>query len=187
MIKNKKINEYMEKIDFENLLKSKIRNIENYPKQGITFRDITPILKDNDLFRLCIDYIDINIYNKKIDYIAGIDARGFIIGSVLANKLNRGFIPIRKKGKLPYKTIALSYDLEYSKETIEIHKDAIEKNSNVLIVDDVLATGGTAKASADLLRKLNANIVGICVIIELSALKAREKLKDYDVFSIVKY
>ena len=177
----------MEKIGFEDLLKSKIRDIEDYPKPGIVFRDITPILKDNDLFRLCIDYIDINIYNKKIDYIAGIDARGFIIGSVLANKLNKGFIPIRKKGKLPYKTIALSYDLEYSKETIEIHEDAIEKNSNVLIVDDILATGGTVKASIELLEKLNANIVGVCVLIELTGLNAREKLERYDIFSIVKY
>ncbi|MCL4383576.1 MAG: adenine phosphoribosyltransferase [Candidatus Marsarchaeota archaeon] len=177
----------MEKLNFEDLLKTKIRDIKDYPKKGIVFRDITPVLKDNNLFRSCIDYININIFDKKIDYIAGIDARGFIIGSILSYKLNKGFIPIRKKGKLPYKTISLSYDLEYSTETIEIHEDAIEKNSSVLIIDDVLATGGTVRASIDLLEKLDAKIAGICVLIELTDLNAREKLKGYDVFSIVKY
>ena len=174
--------------NIEKVLRSKIRDIQDYPKKGVLFRDITPLLKDRDLFALCIDYINVSLYGKDIDYIAGIDARGFIIGSALAYKLKKGFIPIRKKGKLPYKTVEVSYSLEYAeKQTIEMHSDAVEKGSRVLIIDDVLSTGGTLAASIELLEKLDAKIAGICTLIELSALNGREKLKEYDFFTLLKY
>ena len=174
--------------NIEKVLRSKIRDIQDYPKKGVLFRDITPLLKDRDLFALCIDYINVSLYGKDIDYIAGIDARGFIIGSALAYKLKKGFIPIRKKGKLPYKTVEVFYSLEYAeKQTIEMHSDAVEKGSRVLIIDDVLATGGTLAASIELLEKLDAKIAGICTLIELSTLNGREKLKGYDFFTLLKY
>lgn len=168
-------------------LKKYIRNINDFPKKGIIFRDITPLLKNRKIFKFTIDILAQHYKSIKINKIVSIESRGFILGSALAYKLNCGFIPIRKKGKLPYKTVSITYDLEYGKDCLEIHTDAIKKGENILIVDDVLATGGTAKAVVDLINKLNAKIVGLCFLIELSYLHGKEKLHNYDIFSLIKY
>ncbi|MGD0728668.1 MAG: adenine phosphoribosyltransferase [Candidatus Micrarchaeaceae archaeon] len=168
-------------------IKSKIRDIPDYPKKGILFKDITPLLKDPDAFAVCMEELASKLDGKSIDYIVGIEARGFIIGSALAYLLKKGFIPIRKEGKLPAQVVKKEYTLEYGTSTIEIHKDAIEKGSNVVIVDDLLATGGTAKAAADLLTEIGANITAIAFVVELSFLNGREKLSDYEIMSLIKY
>ena len=173
--------------DLEALLKEKIRSIPDYPRKGILFRDITPLLKDSGSFRACIDALAEQFGSGNVDYVAGIEARGFIIGGALAEKLGVGFVPIRKKGKLPYKKLSMEYELEYGKETIEVHEDAIEKGSKVLIVDDLLATGGTAESSSRLLRKMGASIVGYAFLVELSDLKGRDKLNGAKTISLVKY
>jgi adenine phosphoribosyltransferase len=173
--------------DIELILKEKIRNIPDYPKKGIMFRDITPLLKDKKVFALCIREIADRFKDSKIDYVAGIEARGFILGGALACALNAGFVPIRKKGKLPYKKVSIDYELEYNKETMEIHEDAVEKGSSVLIVDDLLATGGTAKAAASLIRSLGAKVIGFAFLVELSELKGIGKLDGGKVFCLVKY
>ncbi|MBI5144167.1 MAG: adenine phosphoribosyltransferase [Candidatus Omnitrophica bacterium] len=167
-------------------LKSYIRDIPGFPKEGIIFKDITPLLKDGKKFREAVDAIADEFKGKKIDSILSVEARGFIFGSALAYKLGVGIIPIRKKGKLPFKTHAVTYDLEYGKDTLEIHQDAIGKGDNVLIVDDLLATGGTTRAVIDLVEKLGGKISGIAFLIELTALKGREKLKGYPVISLIK-
>ena len=167
-------------------LKSYIRDIPGFPKEGIIFKDITPLLKDGKKFRETVDAIADEFKGKKIDSILSVEARGFIFGSALAYKLGVGIIPIRKKGKLPFKTHAVTYDLEYGKDTLEIHQDAIGKGDNVLIVDDLLATGGTTRAVIDLVEKLGGRIAGIAFLIELTALKGREKLKGYSVISLIK-
>jgi adenine phosphoribosyltransferase len=171
----------------ESSMKSRIRSIPNYPKKGIMFYDITTLLKDADAFAKCIDHIAQILDGRKIDYIVGIDARGFIIGAALAYKLKKGFIPIRKKGKLPHKTVSKSYDLEYGTDTIEMHIDAVEKGDNVVVVDDLLATGGTAKAAAELVTGAGANIISLIFLVELKDLKGREKLQDYNIISLIKY
>ena len=171
----------------EESLKAKMRSIPDYPKKGVLFWDITPLLKDGNAFRACIKGIAKPFAADKVDYVAGIEARGFIIGGAVAEALHAGFVPIRKKGKLPYKRVSIDYELEYSKETMEMHEDAVEKGSRVLIVDDLLATGGTAKASAELLQKLGAEIVGLAFAVELTELKGREKISNYRVISLVKY
>jgi adenine phosphoribosyltransferase len=173
--------------DIELVLKEKIRNIPDYPKKGIMFRDITPLLKDKTVFALCIKEIANKFKDSKIDYVAGIEARGFILGGALACALNAGFVPIRKKGKLPYKKVSIDYELEYNKETMEIHEDAVEKGSSVLIVDDLLATGGTAKAAASLIRSLGAKVIGFAFLVELSELKGIGKLDGGKVFRLVRY
>ncbi|MBI4974375.1 MAG: adenine phosphoribosyltransferase [Candidatus Omnitrophica bacterium] len=167
-------------------LESYIRDIPGFPKDGIIFKDITPLLKDGKKFREAVDAIADEFKGKKIDSILSVEARGFIFGSALAYKLGVGIIPIRKKGKLPFKTHAVTYDLEYGKDTLEIHQDAIGKGDNVLIVDDLLATGGTTRAVIDLVEKLGGKISGIAFLIELTALKGREKLKGYPVISLIK-
>ena len=159
-------------------VKNKIRAIPNFPKEGIIFRDITTGIKDSETLKIMIDYLCDEFKDTKIDYIAGIESRGFIFGTPMAYKMGCGFVPIRKPHKLPAKTISESYDLEYGSSTIEIHEDSIEKGSNVLIVDDLLATGGTAKASYNLIKRVGGNVVGMAFLIELEGLGGREKLKD---------
>ena len=153
------------------LLTKFIRDVPDFPKKGIIFKDITPLLKNSKSLKTMVD-IFYNYYkSKKIDKIVSMESRGFIIGSALAYKLGAGFVPVRKKGKLPYKTISVTYDLEYGKDTLEIHKDSINPGDHVLIIDDVLATGGTAKAVTELIEKLSGKIAGLGFLIELSFLK----------------
>lgn len=159
-------------------VKNKIRAVQDFPKKGIIFRDITTGLKEAEVMKVMVDYLCNQYSDCKIDYIAGIESRGFIFGMPMAYKLNCGFIPIRKPNKLPAQTIKESYDLEYGSDTIEIHADAIEKGANVLVVDDLLATGGTAKAACDLVRKAGGNLVGAAFLIELTDLNGREKLDN---------
>jgi len=168
-------------------LKTKIREISDFPKKGINFKDITPLLEDARRFKQAIDLFVKEYKSKGIKKIIAIDARGFLIASALAYKLGSGIVIVRKKGKLPYKTIGCDYDLEYGKETLEIHQDSIKPGEKILIVDDVLATGGTALASAQLVEKLKGQIVGLAFLIELSFLQGREKLKKFKIISLVKY
>lgn len=157
-------------------VKQKIRAVPNFPKKGIIFRDITTGLKDAQTMKEMVDYLCEQYSDCKIDYIAGIESRGFIFGMPMAYKLNCGFIPIRKPNKLPAETIKESYDLEYGSDTIEMHADAIEPGANVLIVDDLLATGGTAKAACNLVKKAGGNLIGAAFLIELTELGGKDKL-----------
>ena len=169
-------------------VKDKIRAVPNFPKEGIIFRDITTGIKDAETMKAMIDYLCEQYSEYKIDYIAGIESRGFIFGMPMAYKLNCGFIPIRKPNKLPAQTIKESYDLEYGSDTIEIHADAIEEGANVLVVDDLLATGGTAKAACSLVKKAGGNLIGAAFLIELSDLGGREKLNNCGkVISMLQY
>ena len=158
-------------------VKNKIRAVKDFPKAGIVFRDITTGIKDAQTMHAMIDYLCDEFSDCKIDYIAGIESRGFIFGMPMAYKMNCGFIPVRKPNKLPADTIKESYDLEYGSDSIEIHADAIEKGANVLVVDDLLATGGTAKAACSLVKKAGGNLVGAAFLIELNDLNGREKLE----------
>ncbi len=170
-----------------NDLKELIRSIPDFPKKGILFRDITTLLQNGPQFHRAIDILAKHYRDKKIDNIVAVESRGFIIASPLAYKLKAGIIPVRKKGKLPYETVESTYELEYGTDTLQMHADAFQPASNILIVDDLLATGGTAKATIDLVKKLKGKVVGICFLIELTDLKGREKLKGYEVLSIIKY
>jgi len=164
-----------------------IRNIPDFPKPGILFRDITTLLKDNRAFKHALDALANKYKNKKIDKIVAVEARGFILGGAVAYRLGAGFVPVRKKGKLPWKTNSATYELEYGVDTLEIHHDAISAGERVLIVDDLLATGGTVKAVTDLVKQLQGKIVGIAFLIELTDLKGKDKLKGYPVYSLIKY
>ena len=167
-------------------LKSKIRRIPEF--KGVVFWDITPLLRDKDAFRECIKRLADQFRAKKIDLVASNEARGFIIGGALAYELGAGFVPIRKKGKLPSKVVNLTYSKEYESDTVEMHEDAIEPGQKVLLVDDLLATGGTIKANAEMVEKLGGKIVGMCFLIELEYLHGRENLgTKYDVFSLINY
>jgi adenine phosphoribosyltransferase len=168
-------------------LKSKIRNIPDFPKKGIVFRDITPLIRDSQAFKYAIDEMARQYEGEKIDAILGAEARGFIFGSALAYKIGAGFIPVRKPGKLPHKTCKVSYDLEYGSNVLEMHIDAINKGDKILIVDDLIATGGTAKAKAELVENMGGEVVGLCFLIELEFLNPRKVLSNYDVFSMIKY
>jgi adenine phosphoribosyltransferase len=168
-------------------LKNSIRNIPDFPKTGILFRDITTLLKDKDAFKKAIDLLVKNYRKQNIDTVVAVESRGFIFGAAAAYKLKAGFVPVRKKGKLPSKTISATYDLEYGTDTLEMHEDAISEGSRVLIIDDLLATGGTVKAVTELIKKLNGQIVGIAFLIELKDLKGRDKLKEYPLLSILKF
>lgn len=159
-------------------VKSKIRDVVDFPKKGIVFRDITTALKDPETLKVMVDYLCEQFKDVKIDYIAGIESRGFIFGMPMAYKLNAGFVPIRKPNKLPAATYSEEYALEYGTDKIEVHQDAFFEGANVLIVDDLLATGGTAEAACKLVKKTCANLVGIAFLIELEDLKGREKLTD---------
>ena len=162
-----------------------IRNIPDFPKKGIVFKDITALLSHKKLFNSLMNTIKNRYKNYKIDKVVGIEARGFILGSALAILLNCGFTPIRKKGKLPFKTFSETYDLEYGKDTLEIHNDAFNKNDNIIIVDDVLATGGTIKASFKLLQNFDINIIETFFLIEILKLEGKKNL-DFKHFSLIK-
>ena len=168
-------------------LKKRIREVPDFPKQGILFYDITTLLKDKTGFARLIDLFSEHYIGKQIDLILGMEARGFIFGPALAYRLNAGFVPVRKPGKLPAATARVEYDLEYGSNALEVQQDAIEKGQRVLIVDDLLATGGTAEATAKLAASLGGQIAGLGFVVELDFLKGRDKLKPYDVFSLLHY
>jgi adenine phosphoribosyltransferase len=168
-------------------LESSIRSIPDFPKQGILFRDITTLLKDKKAFKHAIDALVAKFRKKKIDAVVAVEARGFILGGAIAHKLGAGFIPVRKKGKLPWRTKSVTYALEYGTDTLEIHEDALKQGVRVLIVDDLLATGGTVKAVTELVESQGAKIVGIAFVIELVDLSGRSKLSKYSVVSLVKF
>ena len=168
-------------------LKNRIRDIPDFPKPGIVFKDITTLLQDFDAFKLSVDMLTKQHQKNKIDKVAGIEARGFIFGAAIAYAMNTGFIVIRKPGKLPYQTIKQTYELEYGSDEIEIHEDAIKSGERILLVDDLLATGGTMAAAAELINKIGGEIVGISFVIELTFLHGREKLKGHNIHSLVKY
>ena len=168
-------------------LKKCIRDVPNFPKEGIIFKDITTLLKDKDMFKKAIDAILEQYKGKKIDKIVAVESRGFIFGGALAYEMGIGFVPVRKKGKLPSKTVQATYELEYGTDTLEIHEDAIKEGENVLIVDDLLATGGTAKATATLIEDLKGKVAGIAFLIDLTFLNGVKKLEGYEVSSLIQY
>lgn len=168
-------------------LKRYIRSIPDFPQKGILFRDITTLLEDKSAFKLAIDTLAEKYKNKKIDKIVAVEARGFILGGALSHSLGCGFVPVRKKGKLPAKTYSVTYSLEYGKDTLQMHQDAIKPRERILILDDLLATGGTASAVIELVKKCKGKIVGIAFLIELTGLKGRARLKGYPVYSLIKY
>lgn len=168
-------------------IRAAIRDIPDFPKKGIIFKDITPVLADPELFRLAIDILVSRHKGKGINKIAAIDARGFLFAGAMCDRLGIGLIPIRKKGKLPYKSFEESYDLEYGSATLTIHQDAFRKGDKVVLVDDLLATGGTAAASVKLIEKAGGKVAEIDFIVELAFLKGRDKLTGYDVFAPVVY
>jgi adenine phosphoribosyltransferase len=169
------------------VLKNCIRDIPDFPKAGIIFRDITTLLQDAQAFSFAIDTLAAKYKAKKIDKIVAVEARGFIFGGALAARMKAGFIPVRKKGKLPWRTRSVTYELEYGSDMLQMHEDAISPGDKVLIIDDLLATGGTVKAVAELVRQFGGKIAGIGFLIELSFLKGREKLKEFPIVSLVKY
>jgi len=169
------------------VLKKHIRNIPDFPKQGILFRDITTLLKNKTAFKKSVDGLAKIVKGKKIDYVVAVESRGFIFGAALAYKLGAGFIPVRKKGKLPAETISATYALEYGTDSLYMHKDALSPQSKVLIVDDLLATGGTVAAVCQMTEQLKAKISGIIFLIELCDLKGRDKLKGFPVYSLIQY
>ena len=168
-------------------LKKYIKDIPDFPEPGVLFRDVTPLLADKDAYQESIRLLSDFAKEKKVDLVVGPEARGFLFGCPVALALNCGFVPVRKPGKLPREVVSQSYDLEYGSNEIQMHSDSIQPGQNVLIVDDLLATGGTVDAAVSLIEKMGGNVVGIAFLIELEALKGRELLKDYDVFSVLKY
>jgi len=168
-------------------LKAKIRNVPDFPKPGILFYDITTLLRDPQGFRDVIRSLSEPFGQKGIDLVVGMESRGFILGGAVAHELGAGFVPVRKPGKLPSSTVRESYALEYGTDSLEVHDDAVTKGQNVLIVDDVIATGGTAKATAALVRRLGGNVHALAFLIELEFLKGREKLQGENVYSVLKY
>lgn len=166
-----------------------VASIKDFPKAGIIFRDVTPLMQDKEAFKATIDQFVkwANGLEAKVDIVAGPEARGFLFGCPVAYNINAGFVPVRKPGKLPRETVSESYDLEYGKNEIHMHKDSIEPGQNVIIVDDLLATGGTVEATVKLVEKLGGNVIGIAFLIELEELKGRDKLKGYNVYSLLKY
>jgi adenine phosphoribosyltransferase len=168
-------------------LKTKIRVIENFPKEGISFKDITSLIGDGEALKYSIDRIVDHLKDKQIDLIVGPEARGFIFGVPVAYALGAGFVPVRKKGKLPYDTVSIEYGLEYGSDILEIHKDAIKKGQRIAIVDDLLATGGTIEAVAKLINSVGGEVVSLSFAIELTDLNGRDKLDACDIMSLVKY
>ncbi len=168
-------------------VRARLRDVPDFPKKGILFKDITPVLRDAATFDRVCAALEAYALNRGADLIAGIESRGFIFGAALASRMDLGFIPVRKHGKLPWKTVKQSYDLEYGKDTIEVHKDAVEKKQRVLIVDDLLATGGTLAGTCKLVEKVGGVVAGCAVVIELGFLNGRKKVKGRDVFAVVKY
>jgi adenine phosphoribosyltransferase len=170
-----------------NRLKSKIRDIPNFPKEGIIFKDITPLVKDPAALKLAVHQLIAPFLGGDINVIAGMEARGFIFGSLVAWEMGLPFVPLRKPGKLPYDVQSVSYDLEYGSATLEVHIDAFEKGDKVLLIDDLLATGGTAKASCELVEKLGATVEALAFVVELDFLNGREKLNGYNVHSLLHF
>jgi adenine phosphoribosyltransferase len=168
-------------------LKSHIRNIPDWPKKGILFRDITPLLAYPQAFAAAVNALCADFRNSGVEYVAAVEARGFIFGAAVAKTLGAGFVPIRKKGKLPFKTEGVSYDLEYGTDTLEVHQDAVRKKAKVLMVDDLLATGGTMAAACKLIEKIGGQIAGIAFLIELKELAGRNKLGGYKVIAVISY
>lgn len=168
-------------------LKSTIRTIPDFPKKGIMFRDITTLLKDPKAFNHCIDLLTNRYIGKDIDVVAGIESRGFILGAALAHRLNLGFVPIRKKGKLPGDKVSVEYALEYGTDKIEVHTDAIKPGQKVLLVDDLIATGGTAAAGCQLVEKLGGKVAECCFVVDLPDLKGKEKLAKYPIFTLLEF
>ena len=168
------------------LILDSIRDIPDFPKKGIVFKDITTLLSSPKAMNTLMSHLEQRYKSMKLDYIAGLDARGFIFGSILADRLGIGFVPIRKKGKLPGETISRDFELEYGNASIEIKNESLQ-NKKILLIDDLLATGGTVEAAIKMIKQLEGNIIGLGFLIELKFLKAREILKDYKIFSIVGY
>ena len=166
-------------------LKNSIRDVPDFPKQGIIFKDITTLLSNKDAIKKSIDLLASKFKKSNIEQVVAVESRGFIFGAALAYKLKAGFVPVRKKGKLPSKTKSITYSLEYGTDTLEIHEDAIKPNTRVLVVDDLLATGGTISAVTELLKGQQANIIGIAFLVELRFLKGKEKLKDFPLYSVI--
>ncbi len=168
-------------------LEDYIRDVQDFPQQGVLFKDITPMLQDGPAFRAAIDRLAAHYAGAGIQTVVGVESRGFIFGAPLAYQLNCGFVPVRKFGKLPNETVSVEYALEYGTNVVEMHKDAIKPGERVLIVDDLLATGGTVSAAIELVEKLGGHIAGIAFLVELTFLKGREQLKGHDVFALIKY
>jgi len=168
-------------------LKAAIREIPDWPKKGILFYDITTLLKNGQCFHEVINALTTPYENKQVDLVVGIEARGFIMAPTVAYRLKAGFVPVRKPGKLPAATHQVSYELEYGTDTLEIHQDAIEPGNRVLIVDDLIATGGTARAVADIVEKMGGTVVGLAFMVELTALKGRQKLGNHKITSVLRY
>jgi len=168
-------------------LKQYIRNIPDFPKEGILFRDITTLLSNSEKFKEVIDELVKRYSGKGIDVVVAVESRGFIFGGALAERLGAGFVPVRKKGKLPHKTLSVTYSLEYGEDTLQIHEDALQPDEKVLLIDDLLATGGTMAAVIDLVKKLKAEIIESAFVIELTDLKGRANLEGVPVYSMVKY
>lgn len=175
-----------EELDKEGL-RNLVREVPDFPHKGVGFKDITTLLKDKRAFKKAVNLLVARYRNKNINKIVAVESRGFILGACLAYELGTGFVPVRKKGKLPAKTVEVTYNLEYGQDTLQLHQDAIAPRERVLIVDDLLATGGTAKATIALLKQLRARIIGMCFLIELTFLHGRQKLKGYPVYSLIKY
>ena len=169
------------------MLKELIRDIPDFPKEGIIFKDITPVLQSPAGLKEVVNKFSEHYANQKVDVIVGAEARGFLFGPAVAINLNAGFVPVRKPGKLPYETASMTYDLEYGADTLEIHKDAVKAGDNVLMMDDLLATGGTMAASCELVESLGGKIMGCAFLIELCFLNGKEKLGEYDIFSLIQY
>jgi adenine phosphoribosyltransferase len=170
-------------MSFENY----IRDIQGFPKEGVLFKDITPLLIDSKARKECLEMLLLSLKNKKIDKVIGVESRGFLFGILLAQELNVGFIPVRKPNKLPFETISASYDLEYGSDTLEIHIDAIQKGDRILIHDDVLATGGTAAAVCELVERLGGVIVQCNFLMEITFLNGREKIREKEIFAAITY
>ena len=168
-------------------LKSKIRHVPDFPKAGILFYDVTTLLRDPDGFRIAIDSLANPYLNRGISLVVGIESRGFILGAAVADRIGAGFVPVRKVGKLPSKTVKVTYDLEYGSDSLEMHNDAIEPGQCVLIVDDLLATGGTARATVDLVKQLGGHVEGVAVLIELVELDGRSQLPGEQLFAVLQY
>jgi adenine phosphoribosyltransferase len=168
-------------------LKAKIRHVPDFPKPGILFYDITTLLRDPEGFRLAVDSLTTPYEGESIDLVVGIESRGFILGAAVADRLRSGFAPVRKVGKLPAETVRASYSLEYGTDSLEMHADAVEPGQRVLIVDDLLATGGTARATVDLVRRLGGAVHGIAFLVELLELKGRARLEGEQIYSLLKY
>lgn len=169
------------------LIKQRLRDVPDFPKPGIVFKDITPLLADPSVFNLCLDSTAAHFDSVTLDAIVGIESRGFIFGAALASRMRVGFIPARKPGKLPYRTKRVSYQLEYGSDALEMHEDAIKTGDKILIVDDLLATGGTAWAACELVRAFGGTIVAASFVVELAFLAGRERLQPVEVFSLVQY